>query len=101
MLNQFYLIAEKDLSECNTGLGGRIDLLYGEDFFLAESIGIEKHQDGSGHWNKDYYGLAIPQAYLSYGRKDLSLQLGHFYSVVGYEGLTAPDNFFYSKSYSY
>ncbi|MDF1746575.1 MAG: outer membrane beta-barrel protein [Gimesia sp.] len=101
MLNQFYLIAEKGLSECNTGLGGRIDLLYGEDFFLAESIGIEKHQDGSGHWNKDYYGLAIPQAYLSYGRKDLSLQLGHFYSVVGYEGLTAPDNFFYSKSYSY
>ena len=29
------------------------------------------------------------------------MQVGHFYSVVGYEGVMAPDNFFYGKSYSY
>ena len=41
MLNQLYLVAEKDLPSCGHGLGGRVDVLYGEDFFLAESIGME------------------------------------------------------------
>jgi len=31
----------------------------------------------------------------------LSVKGGHFYSVVGYEGLPATGNFFYTKSYSY
>ena len=62
---------------------------------------MERRPDGSPHWNNEYYGLAIPQAYASIGSQDLSLQLGHFYSVVGYEGVMSPDNFFYSKSYSY
>ena len=101
MLNQIYLIAEKELPQCGHGIGGRIDYLYGEDYFLAESIGIEKRQDGSAHWNKQYYGSAFPQAYVSAGSQELNVQLGHFYSVVGYEGVMSPDNFFYSKSYSY
>jgi len=101
MMNQFYLVAEKELSSCCWGLGGRVDVMYGEDFFLAESIGMEKRQNGSSHWNGEYYGLAIPQAYISAGSRDLNIQMGHFYSVVGYEGVMAPANFFYSKAYSY
>jgi hypothetical protein len=47
---------------------------------------------------------------LELGRTDLSLKVGHFYSIIGYEGLPASTsagaprssaNFFYSKSYSY
>ena len=101
MLNQMYLIAEKELPKCGHGIGGRIDYLYGEDFYLAESIGIEKRTDGSPHWNKEFYGSAFPQAYVSLGSQQLNVQVGHFYSIVGYEGVMAPDNFFYSKSYSY
>lgn len=101
MMNQLYFIGEKKLPTGRPGVGGRVDLLYGEDFFLAESIGMEKRPDGSPHWNKEYYGLALPQAFVSLGSQRLSLQLGHFYSVVGYEGVMAPDNFFYSKAYSY
>jgi hypothetical protein len=101
MLNQIYLIAEKHLPKCGHGIGGRIDYLYGEDYLLAESIGIEKRQNGSARWNNQYYGSAFPQAFVSLGNQELSLQLGHFYSVVGYEGVMSPDNFFYSKSYSY
>ena len=101
MLNQIYLIAEKELPKCGCDIGGRIDYLYGEDYLLAESIGIEKRQNGDPHWNKQYYGSAFPQAFVSVGNQELSLQVGHFYSVVGYEGVMAPDNFFYSKSYSY
>jgi hypothetical protein len=101
MLNQMYLVAEKNLFDCGCSLGGRVDLLYGEDYFLAKSIGLEARPDGSPRWNSEYYGLAVPQAYVAMGNNNLNLQLGHFYSVVGYEGVMAPANFFYSKSYSY
>jgi hypothetical protein len=100
-LNQLYMIGEFALPECGWGIGGRVDALYGQDYFLAESIGMEKTNTGTPHWNTGTYGFAIPQAYASIGNQSLSVQLGHFYSVVGYEGLMAPDNFFYSKSYSY
>ena len=70
-------------------------------FFLAQSNGIERRPNGDAHWNGEYYGVAFPQAYVAMGNQCLSLQVGHFYSVVGNEGVMAPDNFFYSKSYSY
>lgn len=101
MLNQIYLVAERELPKCGHGFGGRMDIMYGEDFLLAESLGREKRSDGRGHWNNQYYGIATPQGFVSAGNQRLSFQLGHFYSVVGYEGVMAPDNFFYSKSYSY
>lgn len=101
MLNQFYLVAQKHLPSSGTGLGGRVDFLFGEDYLLAESIGIEKRPDGNPHWNREFYGVAFPQAYAAIGNRDLALQIGHFYSVVGYEGVMAPTNFFYSKSLSY
>ena len=111
MLNQMYFIAEKGLPcDCCCGIGGRVDVIYGEDYFLAQSVGLENHDDGSPHWNSEYYGWAIPQAYVEMGRTDLSLKLGHFYSPVGYEGLPAytqartpraAGNFFYTKAYSY
>ncbi|MEK6239354.1 MAG: porin, partial [Planctomycetales bacterium] len=101
MLNQIYLVAEKTLPCCGAGVGGRVDFLYGEDFFLAESVGIEKRTDGTNRWNGEYYGVAFPQAFVSLGNESLSVQAGHFYSVVGYEGVMARDNFFYSKSNSY
>ncbi|MDG2013092.1 MAG: outer membrane beta-barrel protein, partial [Pirellulaceae bacterium] len=101
MLNQIYLIGEKSLPCYGVGVGGRIDILYGEDFFLAESAGLERRDDGSPHWNPEYYGLAIPQAYVSLGNEVANLQIGHFYSIVGYESVMAPENFFYSKAYSY
>ncbi len=102
MLNQFYFVGEKKLSSDGSfGFGGRIDTMYGEDFWLAQSVGLENHDDGSSHWNPEYYGIAIPQAYLEVGRTDLSAKIGHFYSIIGYEGLPAVNNFFYSKSYSY
>ena len=62
---------------------------------------MERNADGTPRWNNEYYGLAIPQAYVEAGTDALSVKVGHFYSPVGYEGVMAPYNFFYSKSYSY
>jgi len=102
MANQVYFIAERTLPTDGTaGVGARVDLLYGEDFLLAESLGWEVNSSGGG-WNSgEYYGMAMPQLYGEVGREDLSLKLGHFYTIVGYEGVPAVGNFFYLKSYSY
>ncbi len=103
MFNQGYLVSEVGLPrDGSVGVGGRLDLLYGEDYWLAQSNGWEKNPDGTPGWNgHEYYGLAMPQAYIEAGTCNLSVKIGHFYSVVGYEGVMAPDNFFYSKAYSY
>ncbi len=103
MFNQGYLVSEIGLPrDGSIGWGGRLDLLYGEDYWLAQSNGWERNPDGTPSWNgHEYYGLAMPQAYLEVGTCNLSVKIGHFYSVVGYEGVMAPDNFFYTKSYSY
>ncbi|MBL9122010.1 MAG: outer membrane beta-barrel protein, partial [Planctomycetaceae bacterium] len=102
MFNQAYLIGEKTLdSRAPFDVGGRIDVLYGWDFFLAQSAGFELNTNGTLHWNNQYYGLAIPQAYGQFGNDELSVKIGHFYTPVGYEGVPATNNFFYSKAYSY
>ena len=101
--NQFYLIAERPLPQVSGewGIGGRVDLLWGYDYFLTQSTGFERDSDGSPGWNANRYGLALPQIYGEVGSKDLSLKLGHFYTIIGYEGVPAINNFFYSKSYAY
>lgn len=102
MLNQLYLVTEHKLDRCEgLDFGGRVDLLYGTDFFLAQSRGLEVRRNGSSKWNGQYYGLALPQVYGEIGNKTLSAKIGHFYTPIGYEGVPAVNNFFYSKAYSY
>ncbi len=102
MMNQVYIIGERTLpTDGSNGVGARTDLLYGEDFPLAMSLGWETNP-GPRDWNSgEYYGLAIPQLYGEIGNQDLSLKLGHIYTIVGYEGVPAVGNFFFLKSYSY
>lgn len=101
--NQAYLIAELRRPEgSDFGIGGRVDVLYGADYLVAQSVGFEKNSDGSPNWNSNqYYGLALPQAYVEVGNDTLSVRVGHFYTVVGYEGVPSANNFFYSHAYSY
>lgn len=103
MFNQAYLVIERLMpTDGSNGIGGRLDLLYGYDYLLAQSKGIERNRDGSSNWNgNQYYGFAIPQAYAEVGSQTLSAKIGKWYSIVGYEGLTADSSFFYSKAYSY
>jgi len=42
----------------------------------------------------------MPQLYGEVAYGDWSVKVGHFYTLVGYEVVTAPDNFFYSHSYT-
>ncbi len=102
MFNQAYLILDKAVEKSNqTIVGGRFDALFGHDFYLAQSKGLELNPNGSLGWNNEDYGLALPQAYGSVGNSDAFVRAGHFYTPIGYEGVPATSNFFYSKSNSY
>ena len=117
-------------SGCNFDFGGRIDMMYGTDYLFASANGLEARTNYNGtyqtdpavnnnRWNsnkgsriydpwtgdsrKSRYGLALPQFYtelnLPFGC-GLNVKAGHFYSPMGYESVMAPQNFFYSHSYS-
>ncbi|OYT24306.1 MAG: hypothetical protein CCU27_04820 [Nitrospira sp. UW-LDO-02] len=43
----------------------------------------------------------MPQAYAEIGNQTFSVKVGHFYTIIGYEGVPSINNFFYSKSFAY
>lgn len=100
--HQNYIYAEKvaDGSE-GFGWGFRGDYVYGADAQDTQAFGEPYPQS---HWDTEWdhgiYGSAIPQLYAEVAMGDLSVKAGHFYTPVGYEVVTAPDNFFYSHSYT-
>jgi hypothetical protein len=80
--------------------GARFDAMYGIDAADTQAFG-----NSPGEW--DYlqdeldhgaFGWAFPQLYAELGYKDIAVKGGHFYTPVGYEVVTAPDNFFYSHA---
>ncbi len=102
-------------------IGARIDALFGTDYQLASSIGLESENHtpigaaagniymADTHWNKNTrggypeYGLAVPQAYVeAYAPilSGLTAKVGHFYSPMGYESICSPNNFFHTHSYT-
>jgi hypothetical protein len=105
-LNQLYAIAEKniDTGGCGWDFGGRLDLLYGSDWIYNTEVGWETDPttgallDG---WNSSpYYGLVTTQAYGEVGYNDLSVKVGRFYTVIGYEVVPATGNFFATHAYT-
>lgn len=101
-MNQLYTVIERPLdAECGLDIGGRVDLLFGTDYIFTQSAGLETESDFDARWNSSrFYGLAMPQLFMEVGNTDLSLKLGHFYTIIGYEVVPAPDNFFYSHAYT-
>jgi hypothetical protein len=80
------------------GLGYHFDLMYGADAPNTSAIGqttgwdVESSDQGNG------FGWAMPQMYVETEFNDWTITVGKFYSVVGYEVVQAPGNFFYSHS---
>ncbi len=112
LMNQLYLSFGKAVSTTSWDFGARVDLLYGTDYFFTQATGLETREDGSPWWNSSdgprgtgaaLYGLAMPQAYLELGvpfGTGTSVKFGHFYTILGYESVMAPENFFYSHAYT-
>jgi hypothetical protein len=103
-LHQLDLFLEKPVAAEAVGwaLGGRFDFMFGTD---------TPYTQATGHWDTRlvsddtfrFYKIALPQAYLDIRAPlgdGLGIRLGHFYSIIGYESVASPPNFFYSHSYS-
>ncbi|MCG8651943.1 MAG: porin [Pirellulales bacterium] len=101
-LQQSWVYFEKAIdTSCGFDIGGRLDYIYGTDGPDTQAFGINNN-----HWDNQWdnggdYGHAIPQAYLEAGYGDLSVKVGHFYTIIGYEVVGAPGNFFYSHAYTF
>ena len=117
-MNQLYVSAGRAVNKCGAcwDLGGRVDLLYGTDYFFTMANGLELRADGRPRWNSDDgdrvrdgfnfadYGLAMPQLYgevFAPIASGTSIKFGRFYTPLGYENVQAPQNFFYSHSYAF
>ncbi len=101
-LGQQYFFAEKiaDGSE-GLGFGGRVDYIYGTDGPDTQAFGIPNNHWDNGWDNGGQYGHALPQVYGEVAMGDLSVKLGHFYTIVGNEVVQSTGNFFYSRQFTF
>lgn len=100
-MDQVWFFAERKTGTkgCGWDLGGRVDYLFGVDGPQTQSFGDRSFDFG---WNtSSEYGFAMPQVYAEVAYNDLKVKIGHFYTPIGYEVVQAPQNFFYSHSYSH
>ena len=103
-MHQTGIVIEKttDADSCGWQFGGRMDILYGTDGRFTKAVGLELDQAGADRLNsgRRFYHLALPQFYAEARYNDLSVIAGHFYTIIGYEGVAATSNFFYSHAYT-
>ena len=118
-LNQLYLYLQKAVATEGDAwsFGWRADFMFGTDSIFTQAYGVPSYDVNSGRaltrseWDLNFlrntsrfYDIALPQVYLEAYvpvGTGLNLKLGHFYTPIGYEVVTSPDNFFYSKPYTF
>jgi hypothetical protein len=105
-LNQAWLTLEKTMGD-KCALGGRVDVLFGNDYLAFQSRGFELNRNAvissaSEKWNTGAdYGLAIPQAFVEFGTSKLSVVAGHFLVPLGYENAISATDFFNTRTYAF
>ena len=104
-LHQAWVYVEKtvDTEKNCWDWGFRVDMIYGTDAQKTQAFGNTVNAAGTARgWDNDWdhgvYGWALPQAYVELASGNLSVKMGHFFTLVGYEVIPAPDNFFFSHS---
>lgn len=118
-MNQLYFWLQKavNVNSDSFDVGGRVDFMYGTDSIFTQAYGVPTYDPRTGqpmnrgHWDLHltgrgdrFYGIALPQAYAEFNvpvGTGLSIKAGHFYTPIGYEVVTSPDNFFVTKPYTF
>lgn len=96
----FYLEKTADPTEGRWDWGFRFDGMYGTDAQDTQAFGGRRHEWDNQWDNGSDYGWALPQAYVDVACEKVNIRVGHFFKLAGYEVVMAPDNFFYSHSYT-
>ncbi|MEM9942452.1 MAG: outer membrane beta-barrel protein [Planctomycetota bacterium] len=101
-VHQAWLFAERVAESKNgrMGFGFRFDGVYGIDAQDTQAFGNPgaTWDRAPGFQRNGGFGWALPQLYGEVAMGDMSVKVGHFFTLVGYETVTAPDNFFYSHA---
>ena len=97
-LHQAWIYAERPLANDQASWGYRTDFLFGSDAPDTQAF-------GDGGWDASWdtsgqYGFALPQLYLQASWQGWRAKLGRFFTILGYETVQAPNNFFYSHAYT-
>ena len=111
LLNQINLFIERAVNTEGDSwdIGGRVDFMYGTDSPFTQAVGLEISDAGKQKWigntnqAHNLNKMALPQAYLEIYApvlNGITAKIGHFYTIIGNEVVTAPDNFFYSHAYT-
>ncbi len=116
-LNQLNFYFQKVVANSATDFdwGGRFDFMFGSDSIFTQAYGnpVTNPHTGNfqprGDWDLKltgdrFYGIALPNAYAEFNLPfgtGLNLKVGHFYTPVGFEVVTSPDNFFVTKPYTF
>lgn len=100
LLHQQWFYAER-VADGSNGLdfGFRADIMYGVDGTDTQAFGNPSGSwDFENGWDHGIYSFAMPQLYGEVAMGDLSVKIGHFFTIVGYEVVPAPGNFFFSHA---
>ncbi|MDD3587609.1 MAG: outer membrane beta-barrel protein [Thermoguttaceae bacterium] len=104
-LKGLYVSAVKKAQTCKAGgdWGFGTDFLFGEDSRMCRVYnGFDESwwtgRDGRGN---PWYGFAMPQLYTEFAVHHWTVQVGHFYTPLGYEPIPASGRFFFSSGLSY
>lgn len=118
LMNQLYFSGGRNVdTEAEfLSIGGRVDYVYGTDAIFTQAFGLES-AGGQGNianvptalgrsWDgqNPLYRQALPQAYGEIYApilKGMTVKIGHFYTIIGYEVVTTPDNFFTTLPYTF
>lgn len=102
-LNQQGLYLNKTADGSNgIGFGYRAEMIYGVDGNEAQSFGNNPGRyDYLNGWDHGPYEWALPQLYAEVAVGDLSVKVGHFYTIVGYEVIPSGGNFFLSRQLTF
>jgi hypothetical protein len=98
-MNQFWMFLERPAKNDGEGWawGAHLDMIFGSDWRFGICHGLE---DRINDFNRQPYGLVIPQAYVEVAYDNLTIKAGHYAGILGYEVVAAPPNPFYSHSYA-
>ncbi len=101
-MNQLNLfISEEATAGDNYDLGFRADVMFGTDPQQgAQATGLDTKLLDS---MSSRYDIAIPQLYAELYApigNGVTIKAGHFYTIIGNETVTSPDNFFYTHAYT-
>ena len=109
-MNQLNVYLQKAINVSGDSFdwGGRVDVMYGSDAIFTQAYG-NLAGTPRGDWDlhligDQTYNMAIPNAYAEFNLpvgNGLDVKVGHFYTPIGYETVTAPDNFFFTKPYTF